>query len=74
MSINGFAFCGALGFPTEPMLEALPEVRGVSLSGTGPSYVAVGERQTLADLRDEWDTRDGTTWLTTTRTAGARTG
>ena len=74
MSINGFAFCGALGFPTEPMLEALPEVRGVSLSGTGPSYVAIGERQTLADLRDEWDTRDGTTWLTTTRTAGARTG
>ncbi|MDL5360860.1 shikimate kinase [Halalkalicoccus sp. NIPERK01] len=74
MSVNGFAFCGALGFPTEPMLEALPDVDGVSLSGTGPSYVAVGERQTLADLRDEWETRDGTTWLTTTRTEGARTG
>lgn len=74
MSINGFAFCGALGFPTEPMLEALPEVRGVSLSGTGPSYVAIGDRHVLADLRDEWEIRDGTTWLTTTRTEGARTG
>ncbi|MFC6904563.1 shikimate kinase [Halalkalicoccus tibetensis] len=73
MSINGFAFCGALGFPTEPMLEALPDVAGVSLSGTGPSYVAVGDRHVLADLRDEWETRDGTTWLTTTRTEGART-
>ncbi|MCH7659847.1 MAG: shikimate kinase [Euryarchaeota archaeon] len=74
MSINGFAFCGALGFPTEPMLEALPDVAGVSLSGTGPSYVAVGERQTLADLRDEWERRDGTIWLTTTRTTGAQRG
>ncbi len=74
MSINGFAFCGALGFPTEPMLEALPDVEGVSLSGTGPSYVAVGDRYVLTDLREEWETRDGTTWLTTTRTEGARTG
>lgn len=74
MSINGFAFCGALGFPTDPMLEALPEVAGVSLSGTGSSYVAVGDRHVLAELREEWEIRDGTTWLTTTRTEGARTG
>lgn len=74
MTINGFAFCGALGFPTDPMLEALPDVEGVSLSGTGPSYVAIGERQTLAELREEWETRDGTTWLTTTRNEGARQG
>lgn len=73
MSVNGFAFCGALGFPTGPMLEALPDVEGVSLSGTGPSYVAVGDRHVLADLREQWEIRDGTTWLTTTRTEGART-
>jgi shikimate kinase len=72
MSINGFAFCGALEFPTAPLLEALPAVDGVSLSGTGPSYVAVGDRHALADLRSQWETRDGTTWLTTTRTDGAR--
>lgn len=74
MSINGFAFCGALEFPTAPLLEALPGVEGVSLSGTGPSYVAVGDRHVLADLHSEWETRDGTTWLTTTRTDGARRG
>lgn len=73
MTINGFAFCGALGFPTDPMLEALPDVAGVSLSGTGPSYVAVGDRHVLTALREEWEIRDGTTWLTTTRTEGART-
>lgn len=74
MSINGFAFCGALGFPTAPLVEALPDVEGVSLSGTGPSYVAVGDRHALTELRSEWETRDGTTWLTTTRNEGARRG
>lgn len=74
MTINGFAFCGALGFPTEPMLEGLPDVEGVSLSGTGPSYVAVGNRHVLTQLREEWEIRDGTTWLTTTRTEGAQRG
>ena len=42
MTVNGFAYCGALGLPTEPMLSALQiGVRGVSLSGTGPSYAAL---------------------------------
>jgi shikimate kinase len=73
MTINGFAFSAALGFPTEPMLEALPDVEGVSLSGTGPSVVAVGEDDTLTTLETHWTEREGTTWLTTTRTDGART-
>ena len=72
MTINGFAFCAALSFPTDPMLEALPDAAGVSLSGTGPSFTAVGERDTLEALRDQWNQRQGTTWLTTTRTDGAR--
>lgn len=73
MTVNGFAFCGALEFSTGPMVEALPDVTGVSLSGTGPSYVAVGNRTTLEDVRDRWDDRDGTTRLLTTRTDGTRT-
>ncbi|WP_135822690.1 shikimate kinase [Halostella litorea] len=73
MTVNGFAFCAALDAPTEPMLEALPDVTGVSLSGTGPSFTAVGERDQLEELRDQWETRPGTTWLTTTRTDGGRT-
>ncbi len=73
MTVNGFAFCGALERPAEPLVEALPDVEGVSLSGTGPSYVAVGERDNLEEVQERWDEREGTTWLTRTQTEGART-
>jgi shikimate kinase len=73
MTVNGLAFCAALGFPTEPLVEAMGHVAGVSLSGTGPSYTAVGDRAGLETVRDHWDQRDGHTWLTTTQTAGATT-
>ncbi|WP_423751399.1 shikimate kinase [Salinirarus marinus] len=73
MTVNGLAFSAALGFPTDPAVEAMPHVAGVSLSGTGPSVVAVGERSALEQVRNYWNEREGTTWLTTTRTDGART-
>ena len=72
MTVNGLAFSAALGFPTEPAVEAMPHAEGVSLSGTGPSVVAVGERGDLETVAALWDERDGTTRLTTTRTDGAR--
>ncbi|MDZ7745983.1 MAG: shikimate kinase [Halobacteriales archaeon] len=72
MTINGFAYCGALEFDTEPMLDALPDVRGVSLSGTGPSYVAIGTREQMEQTLETWETYEGTIWLTTTQTAGAQ--
>jgi shikimate kinase len=55
------------------MVEALPDVRGVSLSGTGPSFVAVGDRDALEGIEERWNRREGTTWLTTTRNDGTRT-
>ena len=70
MCVNGFAFCAALGHSVEPILEALPEVTA-SLSGTGPSYTAIGDRETLKILADIWCERDGQTWLTTTQSTGA---
>ena len=73
MTVNGFAFCAALGFSAEPLIEALPEARGVSLSGTGPSVTAIGTEDALSRIRDRWDDREGTTWLTETRNDGART-
>ncbi|TYT61007.1 shikimate kinase [Natrialba swarupiae] len=73
MTVNGFAFCGALGFSTGPMIDALPDVTGVSLSGTGPSYVAVGDRETLEAVSERWNERDGTMRLLQTRTDGTRT-
>jgi shikimate kinase len=72
MTVNGLAFSAALGFPTDPAVEAMPHADGVSLSGTGPSVVAVGERDGLERVRDHWSQREGDTWLTTTRTDGAR--
>ncbi|WP_415381836.1 shikimate kinase [Halosimplex sp. TS25] len=72
MTVNGLAFCAALDFPTDPVVEAMPVVEGVSLSGTGPSFTAVGERAALETLREQWSEREGRTWLTTTQTEGTR--
>ncbi|WP_254534706.1 shikimate kinase [Halomarina litorea] len=73
MTVNGLAFCAALDYPTAPVVAAMTRSEGVSLSGTGPSFVAVGERAALESVRDDWNTYEGDTWLTTTQTAGART-
>ena len=73
MTVNGFAFCGALEFPTTPMVDALPDAAGVSLSGTGPSYTAIGERDALEQVAERWRDYQGTTWLTQTQTDGAQT-
>ena len=72
MTVNGLAFSAALDFPTDPAVEAMPIADGVSLSGTGPSVVAVGDRENLERVQKLWDARDGETRLTTTRTDGAR--
>ena len=72
MTVNGFAFCAALGYSTEPLLEALPEAAGVSLSGTGPSVTAIGEQDAVATIEERWADREGTTWQTTTQNDGAR--
>ncbi|ESP88691.1 shikimate kinase [Candidatus Halobonum tyrrellensis] len=42
MTVNGLAFSAALDFPTDPAVEAMPDCAGVTLSGTGPSMIAVG--------------------------------
>ena len=70
MTVNGFAFCGALGFSAEPLVEGLAGAAGVSLSGTGPSFTAVGDRDALAGVRDVWAERGGRAWLTTTQSEG----
>ena len=57
MTLNGFLYCAALQFDPEPMLRALEcGVQGVSLSGTGPSVVALldDERDKEARLREVW--------------------
>ncbi len=56
MTLNGFLYCGALGFDTEPMMQALElGVEGVSLSGTGPAYTALVENDKVDSLMSAWD-------------------
>lgn len=71
MTVNGLAYCAALERSTEPMLEALPDATGVSLSGTGPSYVAVGDRPSMESVCNRWAERPGSAWITETRRRGA---
>ncbi|MFB6124371.1 MAG: shikimate kinase [Halanaeroarchaeum sp.] len=72
MTVNGFAFAAALDRPTDPMVEAMPAAAGVSLSGTGPSYVAVGNAEDLDAVADAWGDRPGALVRTTTQSDGAR--
>ncbi len=56
MTLNGFLYCGALGFDTEPMMQALElGIEGVSLSGTGPAYTALVENDKVDILKDAWE-------------------
>jgi shikimate kinase (EC 2.7.1.71) len=70
MTVNGLAFSAALDYSTAPAVEAMPHCGGVSLSGTGPSVVAVGGD--LGRVADAWRDREGTVRQTTTRETGAR--
>lgn len=57
MTLNGFLYCAALQFDPEPMLRALEcGVQGVSLSGTGPSVVALldDDRDKAERLYESW--------------------
>lgn len=72
MTVNGLAYCAALGFPSGPIVEALPEAAGVSLSGTGPSFTAVGREEPLDAVAKRWREREGTVRRTQTQMEGTR--
>ncbi|MCL7474693.1 MAG: shikimate kinase [ANME-2 cluster archaeon] len=75
MTLNGFIYCSALGFRTEPMLMALEVgVEGVSLSGTGPAYTALVHGETADRLVDVWSALDGKVIRTEVNNKGARKG
>ena len=60
MTLNGFLYCAALGFSTEPMMAALEVgIEGVSLSGTGPAYTALGSPELLDKLEPVWGRMGG---------------
>ncbi|MGP8320958.1 MAG: shikimate kinase [Methanosarcinaceae archaeon] len=56
MTLNGFLYCSALGFDTEPIMQALElGIKGASLSGTGPSYTALVDKDKVESLKNAWE-------------------
>ncbi len=55
MTLNSFLYCAALNFDPELMVKALEcGIRGVSLSGTGPSFVALVDEEKGERLHETW--------------------
>ena len=75
MTINGLAYCAALGLPAEPMLLALEAgASGTSLSGTGPAYVALIDADLMDDLEAAWRPLGGKVIRTMTNNNSASKG
>jgi shikimate kinase len=73
MTLNGFLYCAALGFSTEPIMEALEEgIEGVSLSGTGPAYTALGRPELLDKLEPVWERLGGKVIRTKVNNTGGK--
>jgi shikimate kinase len=73
MTLNGFLYCAALGFSTEPMMAALEVgIEGVSLSGTGPAYTALGTPKLLDKLEPVWRRMGGKVIRTKVNNAGGK--
>jgi shikimate kinase len=73
MTLNGFLYCAALGFSTEPMMAALETgIEGVSLSGTGPAYAALGSPELLDKLQPVWQRTGGKVIRTKVNNTGGR--
>ncbi|RZN15353.1 MAG: shikimate kinase [Methanosarcinales archaeon] len=55
MTLNGIVYSAALGFSPEPMLAALEAgAVSASLSGTGPSYVAITHEDNTKKVVEAW--------------------
>lgn len=72
MTINGLAYCAALGLSAEPVLLALQAgARGASLSGTGPSYAAIIDESKVEELEAAWKPLGGKVIRTYSNNKGA---
>ncbi|HUL61460.1 MAG TPA: shikimate kinase [Methanocella sp.] len=72
MTLNGFLYCSALGFSPEPMLAALDlGITGVSLSGTGPAFVALVAGEQADRLKAAWSAYPGRVLAVRTVSEGA---
>ena len=73
MTLNGFLYCSALGFSPEPMMAALEVgIEGVSISGTGPAYTALGSPELLDKLEPIWGRMGGKVIRTKVNNTGGK--
>jgi len=59
MTTNGLAYCGALRRDASPAVDALAHAEGAGLSGTGPSFAAIGDSEQVSEVAKEWEGLDG---------------
>jgi len=69
MTTNGLGYCAALGRDPSPAVDALAHAEGAGLSGTGPSYVAIGTQ--LSEVIKDWEQLEGKTLTPETDNTGA---
>jgi shikimate kinase len=74
MVLNGVLYCNAFGFSTEPIMSALAAgARAATLSGTGPSYIALVDRASAQPVKKEWEQFEGLIIETQASNQGAMT-
>ncbi|MGZ8874995.1 MAG: shikimate kinase [Halobacteriota archaeon] len=74
MVLNGVLYCNAFRFSTEPILSALAAgAKAATLSGTGPSYIALVDRVSAQRVKKEWEQLEGLIIETKTSNKGATT-
>jgi len=74
MVLNGVLYCNAFGFSTEPIMSALAAgARAATLSGTGPSYIALVDRASAQPVKKAWEQLEGLIIETQASNQGAMT-
>ena len=72
MTTNGLAYCAALRRDASPAVDALAHAEGAGLSGTGPSFAAIGDRRQVSEVAKEWKELEGTVLEPETDSQGAK--
>ena len=60
LNLNGLIYASALGFDSTIAIDALESGAIASgLSGTGSSFIAICDENTIDDIKDVWENREG---------------
>ncbi|KXB02184.1 hypothetical protein AKJ43_02240 [candidate division MSBL1 archaeon SCGC-AAA261D19] len=72
-TINGLLYCSVLEYDPKPALEALRAgALSAGLTGTGPAFVAISEKNIVEEIEEVWKELDGSIIVTEPSIKGAR--